>query len=94
MLGRHMQFTPKHWRFNYTSTPSYFTPRLQVLAQLRIETHTMLGRHMQITPEQGQLLALLVELMGAKRAIEVGVFTGYSALAVALVRLHASSKNL
>eukprot|EP00967_Tisochrysis_lutea_P091131 scaffold130691_cov19-Tisochrysis_lutea.AAC.1 len=46
----------------------------------------MHGRHMQITPEQGQLLALLVELMGAQKAIEVGVFTGYSALAVALVR--------
>lgn len=35
--------------------------------------------------EQGQLLALLIELMGAKRAIEIGVFTGYSALAAALV---------
>lgn len=39
---------------------------------------------MQIGPEQGQLLALLVRLVGAKRTIEVGVFTGYSALSVAL----------
>ena len=39
---------------------------------------------MQISPEQGQFMALLVKLMGARRAIEVGVFTGYSALAVAL----------
>jgi caffeoyl-CoA O-methyltransferase len=39
---------------------------------------------MQIAPEQGQLLALLVRLIGAKRTIEVGVFTGYSSLAVAL----------
>ncbi|KAF5833981.1 O-methyltransferase [Dunaliella salina] len=60
------------------------TREAEVLAALRKETHDMHGRHMQITPEQGQLLALLVELMGAQRAIEVGVFTGYSALAVAL----------
>lgn len=39
---------------------------------------------MQISPEQGQFMALLVKMLGAKRAIEVGVFTGYSALAVAL----------
>jgi predicted O-methyltransferase YrrM len=39
---------------------------------------------MQISPEQGQLMGLLVRLMGARRAIEVGVFTGYSALTVAL----------
>jgi predicted O-methyltransferase YrrM len=39
---------------------------------------------MQISPEQGQFMALLVRLMGARRAIEVGVFTGYSALTVAL----------
>jgi caffeoyl-CoA O-methyltransferase len=39
---------------------------------------------MQISPEQGQLLGLLIRLIGAKRAIEVGVFTGYSALTTAL----------
>jgi predicted O-methyltransferase YrrM len=39
---------------------------------------------MQISPEQGQFMALLVKLLGARRTIEVGVFTGYSALAVAL----------
>ncbi len=39
---------------------------------------------MQISPEQGQFMALLVKMLGVKRAIEVGVFTGYSALAVAL----------
>jgi predicted O-methyltransferase YrrM len=38
---------------------------------------------MQISPEQGQFMALLVELLGARRTLEVGVFTGYSALAVA-----------
>lgn len=39
---------------------------------------------MQISPEQGQFMALLVRLTGAKNAIEIGVFTGYSALTVAL----------
>jgi predicted O-methyltransferase YrrM len=39
---------------------------------------------MQISPEQGQFMSLLVRLIGARRAIEVGVFTGYSALTVAL----------
>jgi len=39
---------------------------------------------MQISPEQGQLMGLLVRLIGARRALEIGIFTGYSALAVAL----------
>ena len=39
---------------------------------------------MQIAPDQGQLMALLVKLIGARRTIEIGVFTGYSALTVAL----------
>ena len=56
----------------------------EVLTQLRHETaqHPM-GR-MQVAPEQGQFMALLVQLMGAKKTLEVGVFTGYSALAIAL----------
>jgi caffeoyl-CoA O-methyltransferase len=48
---------------------------------------------MQISPEQGQLMALLVKLIGAKNAIEIGVFTGYSALCVALA-LPADGKLL
>jgi predicted O-methyltransferase YrrM len=44
--------------------------------------HPQVG--MQIGPEQGQLMALLVRLIGAKRTIEIGVFTGYSALTVVL----------
>ena len=39
---------------------------------------------MQISPEQGQFMRLLVELIGARRAIEIGVFTGYSSISVAL----------
>jgi len=51
---------------------------------LREATRTHPRAGMQIAPEQGQLMALLVKLLGARRTIEVGVFTGYSALAVAL----------
>ncbi len=55
-----------------------------VLAALRQETAQHPMGQMQIAPEQGQFMALLVELIGAKRTLEIGVFTGYSALAVAL----------
>ena len=58
---------------------------LQVLRRLREETAAVHGAHMQITPEQGALLGLLVELLGAQRVVEVGVFTGYSSCAMALV---------
>lgn len=54
------------------------------LADLRAETSHHPRAGMQISPEQGQLMALLIKLIGARRTIEVGVFTGYSALAVAL----------
>ena len=55
-----------------------------VLRRLREETAKMEGAGMQISPEQGQLMALLVEILGASKALEVGTFTGYSALRVAL----------
>ncbi len=55
-----------------------------VLRRLREETAALPLAIMQIAPEQGQFMALLVELTGAVRCIEVGVFTGYSSLAVAL----------
>ena len=51
---------------------------------LREATRSHAHGGMQIAPEQGQLMALLVKLAGARRAVEVGVFTGYSALTVAL----------
>ena len=53
-------------------------------AALREATRTHPRAGMQISPEQGQFMALLVRLIGARRAIEIGVFTGYSALSVAL----------
>ena len=56
-----------------------------VLARLRAETAAHPQVNMQIAPEQGQFMALLVRLMGARRCLEIGVFTGYSSLAVALV---------
>jgi O-methyltransferase len=54
--------------------------------QLRLRERTAQLPHggMQIGPEQGQLMALLVELVGARRVLEIGCFTGYSALAMAL----------
>ena len=55
-----------------------------ILQQLRQKTASLPAAKMQIAPEQGQFMALLVQLLGVKRAIEVGVFTGYSSLSVAL----------
>jgi len=55
-----------------------------ILRRLREETARDSMARMQIAPEQGQLMQLLVRLMGARRYLEVGVFTGYSSLAVAL----------
>lgn len=55
-----------------------------VLRRLREETASRENADMQIAPEQGQFMALLVRLIGAERTLEVGTFTGYSALVVAL----------
>lgn len=55
-----------------------------ILQKLRAKTSKMTGAVMQISPEQGQFMALLVELMGAKKTLDIGTFTGYSALVVAL----------
>jgi predicted O-methyltransferase YrrM len=55
-----------------------------ILGRLRAETADLPQHRMQIAPEEGAFLALLVELIGARRCIEIGTFTGYSSLAVAL----------
>jgi predicted O-methyltransferase YrrM len=55
-----------------------------ILRRLREETASNPQAMMQVPPEHGQFLALLVQLMGARRTLEVGVFTGYSSLSVAL----------
>ena len=54
-----------------------------ILARLRAETLAHPMAVMQISPEQGQFMALLVEMIGARRTLEIGTFTGYSALVVA-----------
>lgn len=56
----------------------------EILRQLREETASHPSARMQIAPEQGQFMALLVQLLGAKKTLEVGVFTGYSSLCLAL----------
>ncbi|WP_018879806.1 class I SAM-dependent methyltransferase [Thioalkalivibrio sp. ALE9] len=56
----------------------------EILAELRAETANLPEANMQIAPEQGQFMALLARLMGARRYLEIGTFTGYSALAIAL----------
>lgn len=71
-------------------TPALYEYLLQVslrespvLQALRAETARMPQANMQIAPEQGQFMQLLVSLCGARRIIEVGVFTGYSSLVMA-----------
>jgi caffeoyl-CoA O-methyltransferase len=71
----------------------------EIQKKLRLQTASMEGSQMQIAPEQGQFMGFLVRLMGVRRALEVGVYTGYSSLAVALAmpeqgRLVACDINL
>jgi predicted O-methyltransferase YrrM len=55
-----------------------------ILKELRQATSQLPMANMQIAPEQGQFMALLVQLTGARKILEIGVFTGYSSLAMAL----------
>lgn len=59
-------------------------PEHEELRELRKRTQTMPDARMQIAVEQGHFLAFLARLIGARRTLELGTFTGYSALAVAL----------
>jgi predicted O-methyltransferase YrrM len=68
--------------YAYLRSVSVREPAL--LKKLREETAALPMATMQVPPEHGQFLALLVQLMGARRTLEIGVFTGYSSLAVAL----------
>ncbi len=54
-----------------------------LLAELRAETGRLPEANMQIAPEQGQFMALVARMIGARRYLEIGTFTGYSTLAVA-----------
>ena len=56
----------------------------EALTRLREETAALPRGSMQITPEQGQFFSLLIQMLNAKDTLEIGVFTGYSSIAVAL----------
>src|SRR5262245_57757945 len=77
--------------YSYLCKTTLREPELMV--RLRAETSRLPRGTMQISPEQGQLMGLLVRLMGARRALEIGTFTGYSALAVASARAAAAVNN-
>ena len=79
--------SPRSWNmdpllYDYLFEVSVREP--DVAARLRAETAALARGPMQLAPEEAQLLALLVELMGAERVLEIGTFTGYSALRMAL----------
>lgn len=67
--------------YNYILKNSLREP--EVFKELRVRTAQLTNAIMQISPEQAQFMGFLIELMGAKKTLEIGVFTGYSALAVA-----------
>jgi caffeoyl-CoA O-methyltransferase len=67
--------------YEYSLTVGLREP--DVFRELREETSRLTNGEMQIAPEQGPLLALLVQLLGAKNCVEIGTFTGYSSLWVA-----------
>jgi len=67
--------------YDYLLTVSVREP--PVLVALREETAQLPGAGMQISREQGQFMRLLIELLGAHRTLEVGVYTGYSSICVA-----------
>jgi caffeoyl-CoA O-methyltransferase len=79
-MARNVQLTDSLYR--YLVDHSVREP--QVLAELRDETAKLPQAGMQIGSDQGQFMGLLARLVGAKRCIEIGVFTGYSSIAVAL----------
>ena len=80
MSCQHLELTGELWA--YIRRVSLREP--DVLRRLREETAPLPMARMQISPEQGQFMSLLVRLLGARMTIEVGVFTGYSSLSVAL----------
>jgi caffeoyl-CoA O-methyltransferase len=67
----------------YDYLVQFGTRESDLLKDLRSETAKLPGAGMQIGPEQGAFMGLLVELTGARRALEIGTFTGYSSLCIA-----------
>lgn len=76
------QITVDQGVHDYVASVSLREP--DVLRRLREETTALDGHLMQVPPEQGQFLRLLLAAVGARRTLEVGVFTGYSLLSTAL----------
>ena len=79
-MSRHFSFDERS--YEYLVDVSVREPA--VAARLREETQHLAQAQMQIGPDQGQFMQLLVQLLRARKTLEVGVFTGYSALWVAL----------
>lgn len=75
-------FTLSDQLYQYILRTSLREP--DILRRLREETHRLPYAGMQVGPDQGQFMALLIRLIGATRSLEIGVFTGYSTLSVAL----------
>lgn len=80
MSNRSISLTPA--LYDYLLSVSLREP--PILKRLRDETAILPEANMQISPEQGQFMRLLVRIAGVRRAIEIGTFTGYSAISVAL----------
>jgi len=80
MTGKSLGLSPP--LYDYLLSVSLREP--DVLRQLREETAALPQAVMQVTPDEGQFLGFLVRLLGVRKAIEIGVFTGYSSLSVAL----------
>ena len=80
MTTRSISLTPA--LYDYLLAVSLREP--PVLRRLREETSKLPVANLQISPEQGQFMRLLVRIAGVRRALEIGTFTGYSAISVAL----------
>jgi len=80
MSSHTLQLTPE--LYEYLHSVSLREP--EVLRQLREETARHPRAAMQISPEQGQFMSMLIQILGAKRIIEIGVFTGYSSTIMAM----------
>lgn len=78
-MGKQLQVTEQLYRY-LLDTGFRDDPILQ---ELRAETAKMPNGMMQIAPEQGQFMALLAQIGGVRKALEIGTFTGYSSLSVA-----------
>ncbi len=80
MSARSIGLSEEVWRYLLDVT----VHEPPILARLREETAKLSEAGMQISPEQGRFMAFLMEVLGVRRYLEVGVFTGYSSLSVAL----------